>query len=391
VEIKGVAHTSWMPELTHNEAFRQYALLHLRNELNQRISDPASWKMSYREIGKSEFKFKSLQLPFGGEQNIRAYIVNLPGFKGMLSHFTQPGKMFADEISGRLKVVACIELPNMVHSEMFEDTVGNEKWEKFRSKMKSREDDAQLIFWGPEEDIKTGLETIEERCLMAFKGIPNETRKSFEDGTTIFERVLPGADRMYPDTDTAPIPLEDSYIEELSKRLPVLVSGRIDQLMKWNIPTDAFTYILKNNLVPLIEKVQNDLKISPKFTGILLAHTLKNLSGKYPLLPGFTFEHVYGLLKFIRENNLELSIAKRMLVHLYQHPKMDFESILITTGFRHIRQEEIVGKIPFLVKKYQETRTSKDEGAGRRWIMGNLHKSALGNISLAELSGMIKF
>ena len=141
----------------------------------------------------------------------------------------------------------------------------------------------------------------------------------------------------------------------------------------------------------IIEKVQNDLKISPKFTGILLAHTLKNLSGKYPLLPEFTFEHVYRLLKFIRENNLELSIAKRMLVHLYQHPKMDFESILITTGFRHIKQEEIVGKIPFLVKKYQETRTSKDEGAGRRWIMGNLHKSALGNISLAELSGMIRF
>jgi hypothetical protein len=38
------------------------------------------------------------------------YAVNLKGFKGMLSHFTQPGKMFADEISERLKVIACIEM-----------------------------------------------------------------------------------------------------------------------------------------------------------------------------------------------------------------------------------------------------------------------------------------
>jgi Glu-tRNA(Gln) amidotransferase subunit E-like FAD-binding protein len=37
---------------------------------------------------------------------------------------------------------------------------------------------------------------ITERALMLFDGIPPETRKSFEDGTTIFERVLPGADPM---------------------------------------------------------------------------------------------------------------------------------------------------------------------------------------------------
>ena len=46
--------------------------------------------------------------------------VNLPGFRGILSHFTQPGKMFADEISDRLKVIACLEKPNMLHSEALE-------------------------------------------------------------------------------------------------------------------------------------------------------------------------------------------------------------------------------------------------------------------------------
>ena len=51
--------------------------------------------------------------------------------------------------------------------------------------------------------------------------------------------------------------------------------------------------------------------------------------------------------------------------------------------------EEILGKLPFLEKKYRETRTSPDHGAGKRWIMGNLSKTALGNISLRELSKKI--
>ena len=36
--------------------------------------------------------------------------------------------------------------------------------------------------------------------------MPFETRQPFEDGHTDFERILPGPDRMYPDTDSPPTP-----------------------------------------------------------------------------------------------------------------------------------------------------------------------------------------
>ena len=384
VEIKGVAHTGWMPELTHNEAFRQWALLAIRDELNRRIKDTAGWKISSREVKAKDFKLENLGVP--KNTTLRVYVVNLPHFQGILSHFTQPGKMFADDFSDRLKVIACIEKPNMAHSEMFEDAVGEKAWTKVRSILGSREGDAQLIFWGPEDDIKTALETIEERCKLAFMGVPNETRKSFEDGTTIFERVLPGADRMYPDTDSAPIPLDDAEIDEAVKRLPKLVCERIQQLIEWHVPEDTHTYILKNDLVPLLEKAQVVLKVPARFTSSLLAHTLKHIQGQYPALPEFTYDKVFDLLKYLVHRKLDLAIAKRMLLHLYQHPKMDFESILITLNFKEVPKTEILGKIPFLVKKYKEIRTSPDDSAGLRWVMGNLNKLATGNISLSELS-----
>ena len=391
VEIKGVAHNSWMPELTHIEAFRQWALLHIKELLHKAVSEPAKWRIGSKEINPSEYPFFFPIIPANDPQHVKAFAVNLPRFVGILSHFTQPGQMFGDELSGRLKVVACIEQPNMIHSEMIEGGMTDKHWEKIRKLLSSKEDDAQLIFWGPEEDIKTAFETIEERCKMAFTGVPNETRKSFEDGTTIFERVLPGADRMYPDTDSAPIPLEDSDIDRISKILPVDIFERIGQLKSWNVPTDAFTYILKNNLSPLIERILKTTSATPKFVSTLFAHSLKRIEGKYEKLPEFSYVKVLELLEFLTARKLDLAIAKRMLEELYQYPKMDPESILVSIGFKEIPQAEIEGKLPFLIKKYQQIRISKDDNAGKRWIMGNLSKIALGNVNLSELSEKIVF
>ena len=141
--------------------------------------------------------------------------------------------------------------------------------------------------------------------------------------------------------------------------------------------------------MPLLEKAQTELKVPARFTSGLLAHTLKHLQGQYPALPDFSHDQIFELVKFLVDRKMDLAIAKRMLFHLYQHPKMDFESILITLNFRELPKEEILSKVPFLVKKYKEIRTSPDDSAGHRWVMGNLSKLATGNISLSELSNHI--
>ena len=42
IEIKGVAHIKWIPELTHNEMFRQSALLKIKQVLAQKKSAPTN-------------------------------------------------------------------------------------------------------------------------------------------------------------------------------------------------------------------------------------------------------------------------------------------------------------------------------------------------------------
>jgi len=389
VEIKGVAHTKWIPELSHNEAFRQWALLNIRTILNSRVEDKTKWNIEHLMLDANDFKGNE---NFDGifDNNNKVVVVKLPHFYKVLSHFVQPGKIFANEISERLKVIACLNQPNMTHSEDLNPILSNDEILNLFKKLKANKDDAFVVFYSPEEDIKTALETIEERCKMAFDGVPEETRKSFIDGTTIFERVLPGADRMYPDTDSAPIPLSEEYIEGLREKLPSDIIERYNKLKEWNIAEDTYTYIFSKNLYPILDRIVSELKISASYIGNFLGHNLKYIEGHYKSMDEFKYESIYDLFKYIIDENLKLQIAETMITELYQHPKMDFDSILQTIKFKKISEDEIISQIPFLKEKFKAIAKKQSKEFEYKWIMGQLHHLAKGNIELSKLSAIIK-
>jgi len=385
VEIKGVAHISWIPRLTHNEAYRQKALLEIQKILKTRINDPDQWKIHHKAIKPDTFNHEIPRLSQAQDNGHEIIAVNLPDFAGILSFFTQPGRILADELSGRLKVIACLEKPNMIHSEQLQPILNEENLSSLQKLLNSRPQDAQIVFWGPPEDIKTALETIDERGRLAFEGVPNETRKSLPDGTNIFERVLPGPDRMYPDTDSPPIAIAEQLIENIRQDLPTNISCRREKLKQWRIPPDTYVYILKRNLFPLIEKIVTDLSLSPRFVGTLIGHTVKNvescLNGARPLEQ----EKIYDLFAFVQKNKLEKNILKVMLPVYTQNKNQDFNTVLKNTGYQNLSQAEILSRISTLKTKYQQLTPTPNPAGESDWIMGQLRPLALGNIDLRQL------
>ncbi len=380
VEIKGVAHTKWIPELTHNEVFRQWSLLQIKDMLLESIDQPKDWKVNHISI--KDLMGSNPQLL----EKEEIIAINLPKFEGALSYFTQPNQMFADEISTRLKVIACIEKPNMTHSEDFRTLINEAQWDDIKELLGAKEGDSQVIVWGDMSDMKTAIETVEERCQMALEGVPVETRKSFEDGTTIFERVLPGADRMYPDTDSAPIPLEDSYITELSKGLPTDVIDNYKQLKEWGVSDEVYTYIFSKNLFPLIQKIIADIGVKPSYVCTFLGHEVKFAEGHYKGPEKFNHEKVYDLFRYLKDSGITFEIAEKMLPELIEHPKMDFESILTSINFRKYTKEEILSKLPLLYDKFADGKKEVSKVKMKNWVMGKLRNIAIGNIELSELS-----
>ncbi len=383
VEIKGVAHIKWIPELTHNEAFRQKALLEIRDILRKKIKGPKNWRVSHILVPEGLLHCPPDENP---EHTPGVpVLVNLPELKGVLSFFTQPGHCFADELAGRLRVIACLTHSRITHSESLNPLVPEEDWSALQRLIQASEGDAQMLFWAEERDIKTALDAIQERCLLAFDGVPNETRKAFPDGTTVFERVLPGPDRMYPDTDSAPIPIDEKMIQAAKKSIPVDISEQVKAMAEWKIPADAVPTILKKALFPVLEAAVRDYQVHPVFAGTLLAHILKHIEGTTAPKRGWSDSRILDFFRFAHDHTLDMEIMKEMLPLAYLDPGKSPAEILKRLHYRRMSEKQILSRIGSLKKTFQKNRTSKSPLAEANWIMGRLRPLALGNIPMKSL------
>ena len=111
----------------------------------------------------------------------------------------------------------------------------------------------------------------------------------------------------------------------------------------------------------------------------------------YPYFRGKQFELILlrDNAEFLKENKIDFQLAREMLSVVYEHSKMDFNSILTSINFKKIPEDEITSKIPFLKKKFSEIRKSDKKENEINWIMGQVHKIACGNISLNKLHTII--
>ena len=384
VELKGVQHAKWIPELSHNECFRQWSLVLLAEKLSKKLKKNL-WKVEVADVG---FKTDYTPICDAKAANGALKIVRLPGFRGVLSHFTQPGKMFADEIADRLKVIACLERPNMLHDEMLEPVLEPSVWRKLGKKVHATEKDALILIWGPQNDMPTAIETIEERCLMAFDGVPKETRKAVCNGITIFERVLPGADRMYPDTDSAPIPLDPKKIEAMKKELPTEVIDRYYKLKEWNVPEDCFTYIFAKNWFPTMNDIVEKLGVDGRLLGCFVGMRLKNLLCKNPNST-FGYDTLYKLFAFLKKEKLNYRLAWNVAPTLVEDGSLDIKEALRKIGFRRASEDTLNKKLDKLMAAYIPNKKFHAAVNKRNWIMGQM-KEAVGNIDLQELANTIK-
>ena len=100
---------------------------------------------------------------------------------------------------------------------------------------------------------------IERQIELKDKG-KTEVRKALIDGKTEFLRPMPGADRMYPETDLPLLKISRNLINEIKKNLPKLKSEIHGELKEKGLNEEMIKLILKNNL---IEEFKELLDISP--------------------------------------------------------------------------------------------------------------------------------
>ena len=222
VEIKGVSSIQSIPRLVHNEGLRQRSLLAIRDVLLARGVTHESIVDCSKDVTQivqgTEWRYIQKHI----SQGARAAAVPLPGFEGLIKTPTQPHTRFLKEFSDRVRVVACIDtLPNIICSTSETETLSGAEWDRIEKVCGVDHSTPVMVVWGDQRDVTTAVAEILLRAREATVGVPEETRQSLPDGTTAFERILPGPSRMYPDTDLPPIVLDQNRVSGLRDGMPL--------------------------------------------------------------------------------------------------------------------------------------------------------------------------
>jgi len=278
VEIKGVPKIGMIPLLTHNEAMRQWNLLRLREELKKRRITEETFEATDFDITSIIKKPHYIPLKNAVESKLKINCVVLKGFKDLLRWETQPDTYFSKEISDRVRVIACLTtIPNLIHSDSKTDTITSSDWQKVKKFTNASDDDTLVIVWANDEDIQTAVNEIIIRAKEAAIGIPSETRQALSDGTNGFERILPGADRMYPDTDLPPKQIAADRIEEIKFWLPEQFWKRRTWYKELGIPQDTIDELSISKYAELFKKAVKEWNVNPVTAAVVLIQYPKRL------------------------------------------------------------------------------------------------------------------
>lgn len=321
VEIKGTPQVWRNPHLIYNEARRQCSLLHIRDLLRARGVTPETLEWAARDVTNIVAKttYEPIRAAIANGQVVKCVL--LRGFGALLSEPTQEHTSFAKEFSDRVRVVACLtRLPNIVHSDAASETLAGREWKDLRRKTGARHGDALVLVWGSQEDTTTACDEIVLRAREATVGIPSDTRQALIDGTNGFERVLPGPNRMYPDTDLPPLAIGQARLDRIRARLPEYVWAREDRYRQLGLPQEVIIPLCVSRWASLFDRLVGELKIDPTFAAIVLVQRLKALRRAGRRVEQLGDAEVYEIFRVYADGRLTRAGVLQALAQVLEVP-----------------------------------------------------------------------
>ncbi len=184
------------------------------------------------------------------------------------------------------------------------------------------------------KSIPAVLEKEVERQIKLSKKAPPEVRKVEPDNTTTYLRPMPGAARMYPETDVMPLKVDISKI-----KLSELIEEKTKRFEKLGLSKNLAAKLSKSDKVDLFEElIKKYKKIKPAFIAETLisynSEILKKHKKSNPLLiKDKDLEQIFEKLEKgnITKNSVieiltEIALGKKMNLEKYKVAEIDLKN-----------------------------------------------------------------
>jgi len=270
VEIKGVQDLDLIAEVVRREVQRQQSLLAIQGELVKRgavVDATAGIEVTalFKETTSAVLKKAK-----------KIHAVVLKGFAGLVGREIQPERRLGSEMSDYAKKCG---VGGIFHTdELPAYGVTAEEVAHLRSYMHAAEPDCVILVAGASEKQATcaiGQVITRAKLALSDKPVPEETRKMLESGSTAYMRPLPGAARMYPETDVLPVLIDDARWEAVA--IPELISAKADRFVAaYGIERNYALQLAASDKLPLFEQAVAE-GIKPKLAVFTILSTATEL------------------------------------------------------------------------------------------------------------------
>ena len=345
VEIKGVQSLSSISSVLEKETLRQIALIEIKEKLRGTIKEKDFKVIKLVDITNILNKCDSKIVKKALKDKGCGKAINLPGFKGLLKQkHTRLGKEFAvyaRHASGIGGIIHSDEIPGY--------GIKNKDVDKIKSILKTGERDAFVIALGREKMVNSALKAVIERAKKSLEGVLEEVRRALPDDSTEYLRPLPGAARMYPETDVQPVRITKKYITKINDNLPEKPEQKHQRFIKqYKINPEQTKQILSSGYEKDFEKL---VKQFPKDKNTIIRtflNTFSELEKEKHDIQAIDEEMLIKVFSALSERKYSKEAIPDILEYIVENPKSSIEKAikscnLATTDISDI--EKIAKKI----------------------------------------------
>ncbi|MEM2726891.1 MAG: Glu-tRNA(Gln) amidotransferase subunit GatE [Archaeoglobaceae archaeon] len=342
VEIKGVQELDLIDKVVEYEVIRQLNLLQIREELQKRNAHVVERIFDVTDV------FRNTKSKILKGKTVKAIL--LKNFAGIVGKELQPGRRLGSEFAD---IARAFGLGGIFHTdELPAYGISAEEVSMLRSVVGAVEGDAVIIAAGDPDRVERALRRIVERAKYCFVGVPEETRKANEDATTSYLRPLPGAARMYPETDVPPV----TSLAYLDVEIPELIEDRAKRYAKL-LPADLAFEIADSKYYRVFEEFCNSLP--PTIVARVLHVIPTELRRENCNVDLLEEKHFRMVLEMIRDGEIAKEGAENALRAILEKPSASRNELKVALGSK----SDIDSFIQRLIEEKRDLIAEKGENA----------------------------
>ncbi|MBV0923346.1 Glu-tRNA(Gln) amidotransferase subunit GatE [Halomicroarcula limicola] len=353
IELKGVQSLDDIDDLVRNEVRRQVELLDIAEELDERdagVGDPQDVTETFEETDSGVIRGA---LDDGG----RVQAVRLSGFDGLVGRELQPDRRLGTEFSDHAKrhgaggIFHTDELPAYGVTEA--------EVEALREAVGAGPEDAVAIVADDSSTADLAIEAVAERAETAISGVPEETRDALEDGTSRYLRPLPGAARMYPETDVPPVEPDVTDVET-----PELLTEKVERYEEeFGLDSGLAEQVAYGQRWPLFESLVGQDAVDATLAAGTLESTLTELRRDDVPVERLTDDHLRETILLVDSGEVPREGIEDLLTALAENPDFTAEEAVEQEDLGGVDESEVREAVAEVVERNAEQVETEGMGA----------------------------